>query len=90
MADRLLGILGDKTLEFSFGFLMLKVSVSGPSKYSGEFRPGIGCAHVDDPNRFDARSRRFDSKQTREFTALDATPEFLFGGQKQVLVEGIG
>jgi hypothetical protein len=90
MADRLLGILGDKALEFSFGFLMLKVSVSGPSKYPGEFRPCIGRAHVDDPDRFDGRPGRLDSKQTREFTALDATPEFLFCGQKQVLVEGIG
>src|SRR5215467_5450996 len=50
--DRLLGVLGHKGLEFRLGILMLKVSLARAPKHVGEFRPGIGCTHFDDPHSF--------------------------------------
>src|SRR6516225_5146440 len=62
MADRFLGVLGHKSLELRLGILVLKVSLASAPKHPREFRPGIGCAHVDDPHRFDPRAGRFESK----------------------------
>src|SRR2546425_8512463 len=42
VADRLLGVLWNKPLEFCLGVLMLEESLSRPPKYAREFRPGIG------------------------------------------------
>src|SRR5258708_38623717 len=82
MAGRCLGVLGHKGLELRLGILMLEVSLAGAPKPAREFRPGIGRAHVDDPSRLDARSRRLDIKQVRGLAALDATPEFLLRGPR--------
>jgi hypothetical protein len=41
-----------------FGLLVLEVGGPGPGKDAGEFRPGIGAAHIDNPNRLDAQFRR--------------------------------
>src|SRR6516225_809567 len=79
MADRLLGVLGHKALEFRLGILMLEVSLARALKYAREFRPGIGCAHVNDPHRFNAWAQRLDSKQSRGLAVLNAAPEFFLG-----------
>ena len=90
MADRFLGILGHKGLELRLGILVLEVSLARAPKYAREFRPGVGCAHVDDPHRFDPRAERVDSKQSRGLAILNAAPEFFLGREQEVLVEGIG
>jgi hypothetical protein len=38
---------------------------------SGKFRPGVRCTHVDNPDSFHARLRRFTPEQARELAALD-------------------
>src|SRR5215813_4963455 len=90
MADRFLGVLGHKGLELRLGILMLEVSLARASKHARKFRPGIGCAHVDDAHRFDPRAGRLDSKQSRWLAILDAAPEFFLGREQEVLVERIG
>src|SRR5262249_58840481 len=60
--DRLLGVLGHKGLELCLGILMLEVSLARAPEHAREFCPGIGCAHVDDPHRFDPRAGRLQSK----------------------------
>src|SRR5262249_13304362 len=90
MANRLLGVLGHKGLEFRLGVLMLEVSLARTPKHAGEFRQGIVCANVDDPRRFDPGPTRLDSKQSRGLAILNAAPEFFLGREQEVLVERIG
>src|ERR1700704_2760810 len=90
MADRLLGILGDKPLELCFGVLVLEIGLTRAPKHTGEFGPRVGRAHVDNPDRFNARPRWLRVKEARGLAAPDAAPEFLFRRQKQVLVKRIG
>src|ERR1700716_3663483 len=90
MADGLLGVLRHQALELRLGVLMLEVSLSGAPKDLGEFRPSIGRAHIHDPHRLNASSRRFDAEETRGLAALHTAPKFLFRRQQEVLVEGIG
>ena len=90
MAGCFLGVLGHKVFEFSFGVLMLKVSLTRTLKHATEFRPGIGFAHVNDLRRFDPRAWRLESKQSRWLAALNATPELLFRRQKDVLLKRVG
>src|SRR5215831_3522266 len=47
VSDRFLGVLGHKRLEFRLGVLVLEVSPARAPKHTSEFRPGIGCPHVD-------------------------------------------
>src|SRR5258708_40215957 len=89
MADRFLGVLGHQSLELRLGILMLKVSFARVPKHARELRPGIGCAHVDDPHRFDPRAGRLDSKQSRRLAILNAAPEFFLGREQEVLVDGV-
>src|SRR5262249_41582055 len=72
MGDCFLGALGHKGLELRLGILMLEVSLARAPKHTREFRPGIGCAHVNDPHRFDPRAGRLDSKQSRGLAILNA------------------
>ena len=44
----------------------------------GEFRPGIGGAHVDNAHRLKPWPRRLGVEQARGLAALHAAPEFLF------------
>src|SRR5262249_22362843 len=88
MADRFPCVLGYKGLELRLGILMLEVSLARASKHAGEFRPGIGSAHVDDLHRFDPRAGRLDSKQSRGVACLNAAPELFLGRKQEVLVEG--
>src|SRR5262245_27167300 len=57
MAGRFLGVFGHQRLELRLGVLMLEVSLACAPKHAIELRPGIGCAHVDDPHRFDSCPR---------------------------------
>ena len=61
---------------------------TGSSGIRGEFGPGIGRAHIDDPYRLDSWPRRLDSEQARGLAILDAAPELLLRGQQQVLISG--
>src|SRR5262249_38198297 len=79
VADRLLGVLRHQGLQLGFGILMLEVSLARAPEHAREFRPSIGCAHVDDPHRFDPRAGRLDSKQARGRAILNAAPKFFFG-----------
>src|SRR5258708_16462682 len=89
MADRFLGVLGHKGFELRLGILMLEVSLARAPKHAREFSPGIRCAHVDDPHRFNPWAGRGDPKQSRRLAVLNAAPEFLLGREQEVLVEGI-
>ena len=90
MADRLLGVFRHQALELGFGPLCSRKAARVRAEYAGEFRPGIGRAHVDDPDSLDPRPRRLDAEQARRFAALHAAPELLLRGQQEVLVERIG
>src|SRR5258707_6021691 len=79
MADRFLGVLGHKGLELRLGILMLEVSLARAPKHAGKFRPGVGCAHVDNPHRFDSRAGRLEAKQSRRLAILNAQPEPFLG-----------
>src|ERR1700746_2564745 len=61
VSDRLLGVLGHQGLELRFGILMLEVSLARAPEHASEFRPGIGCVHVDGPHRFDPWTGRLES-----------------------------
>src|SRR5215831_15317263 len=69
--DRFLGVFRHQGLELRLGILMLEVSLARAPEHAGEFRPGVGCAHVDDPHRFDPRARGL--------AILNAAPKFFFG-----------
>src|SRR6185503_6901053 len=60
MADRLLGILWHKALEFGLGMLVFEMSRPSLCKDASEFRPGVGAAHVDNPDCLDAWPWRLD------------------------------
>src|SRR6266478_2560014 len=79
--NRLLGVVGHQGLELRLGILMLEVSLARAPKHASEFRPGIGCAHVDHPHRFDSWAGRLESKQTRGLAVFNAAPEFFLGGE---------
>jgi len=66
--------------------VVLEIGPAGPAKQSGEFRPEVGCTHINHPDRLDPRPRRLDDEQASLLATLDAAPEFPFGGEQQVLV----
>ena len=90
MADSLLCIFGHQGLQFGLGFFVLEICRLGPGKASGELRPGIGGAHIDNANRLDPRLWRLDPKQSRRLAIFDTAPEFPLSGDDEVLVERIG
>ena len=65
MADRLLGVLRHQRLEFGLGLFVLEMGCRVSRKDAGKLRPGIGGAHIDDPDRLDPRLRRLDPEQAR-------------------------
>src|SRR6516162_4991297 len=65
MSDRLFSVLWHESFELRFRFLVLEVSVSSTAEDAGEFGPGIGRAHVDDPHRINAGPRRIDAEEAR-------------------------
>ena len=87
MADGFLGVLRHQAFEFGLGSLVLEKGGRVSAKEAGEFRPGIGRAHVDDPDRLDPRPWRLNTEEARGLAALDAAPELPLRGQQQVLIE---
>ena len=81
---------GISAFELGLGILVFQESLSGAAKDAGELRPGVGRAHVDDPNSLDAGPRRLDAEEARGLAALHAAPELLLGGEQEVLIERIG
>jgi hypothetical protein len=90
MSDRLTGILGHQALELSFRLLVLEVRGPGAEKNARELGPGIGGAHIDNPNRFDPRLWWLNSEQCRPLAIFDTAPELPLSGDDQVLAERIG
>src|ERR1700676_3838126 len=89
MPDRLLSILRHQLLQLGFRGLMIEESPAGRTKAPGQFRPGIGRRHIDDPDRLHPGPWRLDSEQMRGLASLDAAPELLLSRQQEVLVERI-
>ena len=69
---------------------MFLMGSPGSSERSGEFRPTVGRAHIDDTDRLKPRPRRLYPEQTWRLAVLNAAPEFPFCGDQEVLVERIG
>src|SRR5258706_3493023 len=78
--NRLLGILRHQLFQLRLGSFMVEKSRAGLAKDAGKFRPGVGCRHVDDPDRLDPRPGRLDPEQVRGLAILDAAPELLLRG----------
>src|ERR1700733_3415113 len=75
-----LGILGHQPFQLCLGALVFEEGGAGGAEQTGEFGPGIGFAHVDDPYRLDSRLRGFGAERSRWFAGLDAAPEVSLGG----------
>src|SRR6516164_7892086 len=60
MTDCFFGILRHQHFQLSLASLMIEKSLPGAAEETGKFRPGIGGAHIYDPNRLDPRLRWFD------------------------------
>ena len=54
MANRFFGFLRHQPFELGLGLFVLEVGRPGPGKDAGEFCPGVGAAHINNPNRLDA------------------------------------
>src|SRR5258708_4843484 len=87
MADGFLGIFRNQFLEIGLDAFMFLKGGTGPSKGSCEFCPAVGSGHIDDADRRQPWSWRFDPEQPRRFTALDAVPDLFLGGGQQMLIE---
>src|SRR5438128_1761298 len=83
--DCLLGVLRHEPLELRLGGLVLEIGLARAPEHAGEFRPGVGRAHIDDTDRFNARPWRLGAEEARGLAALDTAPELLFRGQEDVL-----
>src|ERR1700694_4879237 len=90
MPDGLLGILWHQLLQFDLGGFMIEERSAGMAKDASKFRPGIGRAHVDDPDRLDPRPWCLDAEQMRGLAGFHAAPELLLCGEEEMLVERIG
>src|SRR5262245_42054652 len=62
MPDCLFGVFRYQAFELRFGALMLEKGFTRAAKHARQFRPGIGRAHVDDANRFNAWPWRLGAK----------------------------
>ena len=90
MAERLFSVLGHKLFQLCLGCLVLEESVSGARVGCRKFGPGVGVAHIDDPDSLDPGRRSFHTEEAWGFAGLHAAPKFPFGRQQEVLIEGIG
>ena len=90
MAGGLFHIFRHQGLQLGLGALMVAERRAGCAEEAGEFRPRIRAAHVDHTNRFDARPRRFDPIGPWRVAGLDAAPKSTLGGDKKMLVQGVG
>src|SRR6516225_12433740 len=76
--DGLPGILGNQGFELAFRPFVVEKCAPGVAEESGELRPGIRRAHIDDADGIDARPRRLGINEMGRFAGLDAAPELLF------------
>src|SRR5277367_2552710 len=60
-----LGILGHQPFQLRLGALVFEEGGAGRAEQAGDFGPGIGFAHVDDPNCLDPRRGWFDAVRAR-------------------------
>src|SRR6202050_5698193 len=81
MADGFPGVFRHQLFKVGLGAFMFLVGRAGPAIGGGEFRPGVGCAHIHDPDRRNLWPRRLDAEQARGLAGLDAAPELLLGRQ---------
>ena len=54
---------------------MVQKGLPSAAEQTGNFRPGIGPAHVDNPHGFNPGLRWFDAKEARGLAAFDTAPE---------------
>src|ERR1700678_2657331 len=80
MAGGFLGVLGHQPFQLDLGSLMIEEGGAGRAEQACDFGPGIGFAHVDDPNCLDPRRGRFYAVSARLLPSLDAAPETLLAG----------
>jgi hypothetical protein len=86
--NSLLGILRHQRFELGFGPLVVEECATGAVEERRELCPGVRCTHIDNADGLNAGAWRLDPEEDRGIAALDAAPEFLFRGQKEVLVKG--
>src|SRR5438067_2359340 len=89
MADRLFGIVRHQRFQLCPRALMVEKGLSGGAEDSGKLGPGIRAAHVDDPDGFDPRVWRLNTKEARRLAALATAPELARGRDDKMLVERI-
>src|SRR5271163_19159 len=68
---------GISPFNSAFGALVFEDGGAGRAERARGFGPGIGFAHVDDPNCLDPRRGWFDAVRARLLPSLDAAPETL-------------
>src|ERR1700683_3893654 len=90
VAGRFFHVFRHQGFELGLGPLMVDERRAGCAEEAGELSPGIRVAHIDHPNRFDARPRRFDPIGPRCLARLDTAPEPPLRRHQKVLVERVG
>src|ERR1700733_9516630 len=64
MADSLLGILRHQLFQVGLGALVLHKGGPGSAEHGCKLCPAIGITHIDDTDRLQPRSGRFDPEET--------------------------
>ena len=71
VADRFLGILWHQGFQLGLGSLVLQKCLPRVPKQTRKLRPGIGCAHVNNPDGLNPRPRRRNAEEARGLATLD-------------------
>jgi hypothetical protein len=75
--------------QVRLGAVVLLMGRLGPAIGGGEFRPSIGGAHIDHPDRLEPRP--LDAEETGHLAIADTAPEFrplYSGGRAEALFNG--
>ncbi len=89
MADRLLGVFRDQSLEFGLGALVLEVRLPRAAEDPSELGPAVGGVHIDDPHHLNSWPGRINQEQPRGLATLNTAPELFLGRQQEVLAKTI-